>query len=253
MQDFMSFKGHFAVQTIDKNNQIIDQWEENNLIMEVARTTMSKILAKINSGNTINKIVLGTEGHIGGSIVNPKTSSEGFVKERNRLFSESVDIGDNETIDLMLNDLVKYTGNTNSTGTTGNWYTYIGPDSNGVSTNTINFGDTALWTDLGTDQPYTYEVSFDLPELNDADATNVAEDDTNAGSSVHILQADSSVTFTIDVVQDAANSGGGAGVGTSVFTEAALYSEDDIFAMKTFAAKIKDNTVLLRIIWTITF
>ena len=253
MKDFMNFKGHFTIQTIDVNNNVTDEYVENNMIMEVARTTMSKILAQINGGNTINRIVLGTEGHIGGSIVSPKTSTEGFVKERNRLFSESVDITDGALIDLMLNDTVKYVGTSNSTGTTDNWYTYIGPDVNDVNSSTINFGDTGLWVDLGTDQPYTYEMTFSLPQTNDDVVTVISETDSGAGSSGHILQSDTSVTFTFDFVPAAGNSGGGAGAGTSVFTEAALYSDDDIFAMKTFKAKIKDDTVLLRIIWSITF
>lgn len=252
MNDLMQFKGHFTIQSIDKNGQVIDEWAENNMIMESARTTMAKILAKLNSGVTIDKIVLGTEGHIGSSITTPKTSTEGFVNTRNRLFSEELVVGDNESITLQQNDIIQYTGTANATGTTGNFYTYIGPGAT-INTSTVNFGDTAIWTDLGTEEPYTYSIEFTMPETNDADATNIIEDDISSGSSVHILQSGTSVTFTTNIVPAAANDGGGAGAGTSVFTEAALYSGDEIFAMKTFKAKIKDSSVLLRIIWTITF
>lgn len=252
MKDLMKFKGHFAIQTIDADNQVIDQWEDNNMIMEVARTTMSKILSQINGGITINKLILGTNGHVGSSITIPKTSNEGFVSDRDRLFSEELEIDDNESVPLHLNDIVKYVGSASATGITNHFYRYVAPAAT-ISTNTTNFEDTAIWENLDEDEPYTYEIEFTLPETNDANATNIIEDDISSGSTVHILQEGTSVTFTTNIVPAAANSGGGAGAGTSVFTEAALYSGDDIFAMKVFKAKIKDSTVLLRIIWTITF
>lgn len=252
MNEFMNFKGHFTIQAIDKDNNIIDQWQDDNMIMGSARETMSKILSQINSGITINKIVLGTEGHIGSSITIPKTSTEGFVQERTRLFSEELEIDDNESIGLLLNDVVKYIGSDNSYGTTNNFYKYIGPSVT-INTSTTNFGDTAIWEDLGTEEPYTYGIEFTLPGTNNADATNIIEDDISSGSSVHVLQEDTSVSFTFNIVPAAANGGGGAGEGTSVFTEAALYSDDNIFAMKTFKAKIKDSAVLLKIVWQITF
>jgi len=41
--------------------------------------------------------------------------------------------------------------------------------------------------------------------------------------------------------------------GTIPYTECAMYAGTDIFSMRTFPAKIKDNTVILRVTWSITF
>lgn len=246
----MKFKGHFKIQAINVNDEIIDQWEDDNMIMEPARSAMSRILAQVNAGQTISKIVLGSEGHVTGSLTVPKTATEGYVKERARLFSETVDASDGVVNDLMLNDIIKYIGSTNSSGTTGNYYKYIGAGISGINTDTINFADTGTWENFGATAPYTYSIGFDLAQTNDANATNIDEDDTGAGSGVHVIQSGSSVTFTTSIANIAGNLGD---VDTSIFTEAALYSGSDIFAMKTFKAKIKDSTVLLRITWTITF
>jgi hypothetical protein len=95
----------------------------------------------------------------------------------------------------------------------------------------------------------TEVVSFcELPGGTEASA--IDEDDVDSGSTVKVLQTDTSVVFTIDIATAAGNSQNDT---TSVFTEAALYANGRIFSMKTFKAKVKDSTVLLRIVWTITF
>ena len=37
------------------------------------------------------------------------------------------------------------------------------------------------------------------------------------------------------------------------YTEAALYAGDNIFSMKTFPARVKEDTVKLEITWSIVF
>jgi hypothetical protein len=310
MIDNVYFKGYFTVQSIDKQtNAIIDEYVDNNMIMEAARTSMSKIFAKISSQKSVSKLVLGTYGHAFGStiaenIVTPKSSEQGFVKERNRLFSQYVEVNDsNISMSIKENDLIMYKGTTNSTGVTNGFYIWKGADSSAVNIHTTNFQNATVWQSMGTNKPFTYTLEFDLPgttmtapvnnlkeygliEYTDWNvSTNYLQDAYvlysgvyyislsssgnigkepgvtanwqnywtqidffDSGSTATVGQSGSSVTFTFDINSAAGNNGGNV-----VYTEAALYTGSDIFAMKTFKAKVKDDSVLLRIIWTITF
>lgn len=93
---------------------------------------------------------------------------------------------------------------------------------------------------------YTYPISFTNNAAADADGTVDSEPDS--GSTVHRLQTGSQTTWTFTIPLVAANNGAAV-----IYTEAALYAGTKIFSMKTFAGKIKDNTVTLRVIWKIIF
>jgi hypothetical protein len=254
MEDTLNFKGHFKIQAIDLNGNILDQWQDDNMIMELARTSMSEMFANLNSSTFINKIVLGTLGHVGDSILVPKGKDEGFVKERTRLFSETptTNISIGQTLPIIRKNDVIYVNATANEAK--GYYRFKSSDIQNYVVNDIVINDTTLWEFLGTTKPYTYSITFTLPGTNDApggtDVTNLIEGDANAGSAVKVLQSGTSVTFTFDIATGAGNKQNDT---TSVFTEAALYANDRIFAMKTFKAKVKDSTVLLRIVWTITF
>jgi hypothetical protein len=309
MEDYVNFKGHFTVQTINQYGDIVDEYVENNMIMEVARTSMAKIFAQLTGQDSISKIVLGTYGHnftgadTTTNIIFPKTSEQGFVKERDRLFSEPLDVGDGDiAIDIKENDLVKYIGTINGTATTNAFYIWAGEDAEAINIATTDFGDSNLWKPMGTTEPYTYTISFGLPGTTSGNLTDIKEygrieysdwdaatdylqdayvlydgvyyislsssgnqgieptvtagwesfweviDFFDSGSTGSMTLSDSSVSFTFDINTTAANDEDNV-----IYTEAALYTGADIFAMKTFKAKIKDSSVLLRIIWTITF
>lgn len=250
MKDLLKFKGHFKIKAIDANNNVIDEWEEDNLIMEGARTSMSEIFANLGSDKFMNKFSLGTLGHVSGSEITPKTANEGFVKERDRMFSESVDAIDGTFITVLMNSVIKYTGTANVTGTTNNYYQNTSGATIASNVNDINFA--SGWTNLGAVAPYTYPINFTIPGSNaDPDgtlATGITEPDS--GSEVRVLQSGSSVTFKIKIATTAANTQSGT---SSYFTEAALYAAGRIFAMKTFSVKSKDASVLLVVDWTINF
>lgn len=255
MTDLINFKGHFTIQAIDADGHVTDEWSDNNMIMESARTTMSKIFANIVSGTTpfVDTIKLGTLGHVYGNVITPKGTSDGFIKTRDRMFSESIDVADGAVINLKKNDCIRYTGSVNTTGTSNNYYIYTGEGINDLSVSTdADFTDTNIWFDFGVTAPYNYEIGFTIPGVvaGPVDPATITETDSGAGSTVEVEQSDSSVTFTFNIAQPAANDTNG---GVSVLTEAALYANNDIFAMKTFKAKVKDDTVVLKIIWTITF
>lgn len=253
MKDFMNFTGHFKIQALDNNQNVVDEWEDNNLIMESARESMAEIFSSVNN-SSVSKIVLGTKGHQGTDTVSPKTASEGFIKDRDRLFSQPKSISDQQAV-LLKNDMIKYVGSVNTTATYNNYYIYIGAGDT-INLATTDFSDQTIWEYYGSDAPYIYTIEFDLPEENNTSADNIKEyeyelvpsEPTSLGSNVSIAQTGTSTTFTVDIPTNVANY-----TEFGVFTEAALYANDRIFSMKTFRAKIKDNSVQLRILWTISF
>lgn len=180
---YKPIKGHFKILALDKYNNIIDEYIQDNLIMDTARVIMADLLTTASSDG-INKLVLGTEGTKTGDILSPKDASDGFVSSRTELFSEE------------------------SAGT-------------------------------------FYELAF-TPGTVPGLATGVT--DSSLGNTVNISTSGTNAIYTFEVGVDAANFGG-----STVYTEAALYSGTRIFSMKTFGAKLKDSSVKLRIIWTITF
>ena len=179
--------GHIIVECLDAQSNVLDRYEEHNLIMDKARTAISELACGLTgtAGKPINKFVLGTEGHKSGDYLTPKTSTEGFISSRTMLFSE----------------------------------------------------DSAS---------YEYPIVFTNPGTATGSCTIVSE--PNSGSTIDLVHANNNVEYTIEIPATAANS-----TGIVVYTEAALYAGTNIFSMKCFPAKIKDNTVALRIIWKILF
>jgi len=255
MKDKVNFKGHFKIQAIDKDNKVVDEWSDDNMIMEGARATMSEIFSNLNSNTFVNYLKIGSLGHVGDNIILPKDANNGFVKERDRMFSEFETVSDGYTVQtLRLNDIVKYTGN-------DNYYRYIGSETTQYQiTNEAVFDDTA-WVLHSEEVPYVYQLNFDIPGTNvsaEGDNATINEEIdsfgntfVSSGSEVKVAQSGSTVTFTFDIATSAGNEQQN-GL-TSIFTEASLWANDRIFAMKTFKAKVKDSTVLLRIVWSITF
>lgn len=93
---------------------------------------------------------------------------------------------------------------------------------------------------------YTYPIAFTNPGTSTGSCVVTSEPDS--GSTVDLTLVNSTVTYTIVIPELSANN-----LGTVAFTEAALYCGSDIFSMKCFPAKIKDNTTSIRVIWSIIF
>lgn len=177
--------GHIIVECLDKLGNVVDKFENHNLIMETARISVSSNACDIALSEPLNKFVLGTNGHISGDYLTPKTEVEGFISSRTELFSEELN----------------------------------------------NF---------------TYPITFTNPGVPVGACTITSELDT--GTTIALTYANNDVKYTIEIPEGAAN-----GTGVAVYTEAALYAGSSIFSMKCFPGKIKDNTVSLRVIWTIKF
>jgi len=260
MQDMISFQGHFKIESLDSQKNILDVYEDNNMIMVDARTTMSELFANLATNTFINRFALGTMGHVETNQLAPKTEVEGYYNTRDRMFCESgstpgapVSATTNDVIPVLrLNDVyyIEATVPTNN-----GYYRYLHPDTTNYTLSDALILDPLEWESLGATAPYLYNITFDLPgtnidQVNGDTALNIVEDDAGSGSTVTVYQSGTSVTFYFEVVPAAANL---QDLTTSVFTEAALYSNGRIFSLKTFKSKIKDSTVSLRITWTITF
>lgn len=257
MKDFTlpPVEGHFHLECLDKDENVIDVFDDHNMIMTSARQSMSEIFAKLDTSTWANKFIMGNLGNITGNILKAKTESEGFVKARTSLFSEVPDViyksGDLiET--LMLGDIIKYNMDG---GLTDNYKLYEYKNetsSNVVLSNSLiesNFGEVST-------TPYTYAIEFKLPGHSMTSEENCISDEKSTDQ-VYVSTKDTSVIFNFVIDTENANNGQhnveDYDTPTSIFNEAAIYVNGRIFCMKCFPSKFKDLTVKLKIIWTITF
>jgi len=259
-----NFKGHFKIEMLDKNRQVIDVYEDPNLIMTLARTTMSEIFTNLNTG-FVNKFVIGTNGHIGTNLLTPKTANENFVDTRTTLFSTPITTPASPTV--LTNTIAQiYEGDIYyvSNATVPGYYEYVGAPATNLQVTQTALDNAALFVIFTpsnpTMTPYQYAINFTIPGTNNNITTGdpaliVSESDSTGtlaptGSIVNVLHSGTSTTFNIELSNTAGN---GQNLTNSAFTEAALFSGNNIFSMKTFVGKIKDNTTTLRVAWTITF
>ena len=204
LNDKINFIGEFSIQQLDKNGNVIDEYKEKNLIMDLARNNMAELVGGVSTGSVgdpINRIVIGTRGHSGSDILSPiPVGSSGFDSTRTKLFSEEDPAAINYKIDF---------------------------DASGGLDVTVH--PTGVRR-LGT-----------VNQATTGETTNT----------VRRVVSDTTVTYTITIPAENANSRGANPV--VVYTEAALYAGDDIFSMKTFTGRVKENTVQFVINWSIIF
>ena len=205
LADTINFEGHFTIQQLDEHDNVIDQWEDKNLIMDAARENMAELIAGLSNGKVINRFVIGTWGHVGSDILEPKqvggTYPEGnFDTTRNLLYSVE-------------NDQV-----------TSPWWW-------------VDFTPNALGGAATIDSVF-----------NKANGG-----DTTADVAVDIQVSGKETTYTVTVPTSSANNVTGDPI---AYTEAGLMSiggTDDLFSMKCFPARVKEDTVKLKIVWKIIF
>lgn len=110
-----------------------------------------------------------------------------------------------------------------------------------------------------TSDTYRYSVEFTPSGVVGVPSTVTSEYDSVGG--VQVADSTASidydplnanvVTFVFDIPRENAN--GPLGEVAFAYSEAGLYSGANLIAMKVFPQKIKENTVLLRIKWSIIF
>lgn len=89
LNDKVQFIGEFSIKSIYADGTF-DEYVEKNLIMDTARSNMAQLIGGVTSvGLPINKIVLGTQGHIGTDILAFKpVGTNGFDSTRTNIFAE---------------------------------------------------------------------------------------------------------------------------------------------------------------------
>ena len=250
---FKDLKGHLKIERLDKNDNIIDvPVDEHNLICSNARISMAEIFANLDGIKFAHRFMLGTQGHKENNVYLPKDSLDGFVKERDRMFSQpSFETWSNGDMmeTLLKNDIVSIMSPTNVI----EYWRYNGENQTNyiLDYNTIS----QQWTKFDT-LPYTVSIDFTLPRDN-----NAPEDQPNhEEGSPHVVQAiqkDTSVSFIVTVPMEQGNdqyiNDPEYGIPTSIFTEASLWVNTKIFSLKTFQGITKDDSIKLRATWTIIF
>ena len=203
LNDKIDFYGVFSSKSLDKNNNVIDEYTEKNLIMDTARNNMAQIIGGASVGEPINKFVIGTLGHVGTNILDPKqVGTNGFDSTRTYLFSEEAGSGaKNYSIGFTVSGTL----------------------------------DETLENVEGTMFEGTTQVAQPAEQIN----------------TVRRVISDRTITYTVTIPAAAANDNtNGAAI---AYTEAALYSGDEMFSMKTFPARVKEDTVKFEITWAIIF
>lgn len=254
------FEGYFKVECI-KDGQVIDVFEDHNTIMKSARRSMAEIfLNRKNVDKNVkfaNRFVIGTEGGTTSDYL-PKSEQVGFNKNKLQqcLYSEQpvITVSEGSNADLRKWDIVKYYSK---------YYRYCGEDG------AVLISDANINSDkfIATSKPYNYGVDFSL-ETDTTSNTNLATgtSKTNRCSCTVSLPEDVSpdilnqtvCQFVFIIPKNQANSQHNANdVGfnseISIFTEAGLYVNGRLFSMKTFPAKVKDDTTELKVTWRIIF
>lgn len=260
MIDFTSpvLEGHFHLECLDKNDNIIDVFDDHNMIMTSARKSMAEIFCKLDESTYANKFVIGNFGCKEGQILNAKDDTDGFTKARTSLFSEIDDVIYHA--DLVMNTLLNgtYFKYNFDLGTTNNYtlYKYTGSDRTDL---TLSDSFIQSYCTEVTDTPNVYTVNFTLPGHSMESSENCAVTASGATGvdEARVSQTDTSATFTFVISTDNANgdqvNANDYDTPTSLFNEAAIYVNGRIFCMKCFPTKTKDLTVKLRVTWTITF
>lgn len=213
LNEKVDFYGVFSVKSLDKDNNVIEEYTEKNLIMDNARKNMAELIAGVSTTSSpINRFVLGTAGHIGSDILNPKVVGgvEGFESGLNSLFSEA-------------NNGFNYSITFEPSG---------GDDVEDSAAIGSRFVGTGADNIPGTDPATNEESNFNTVRRQ--------------------VIAPSTVTYTITIPATNANPTDPAQTSIA-YTEAALYAGDDIFSMKTFPARVKEETVTFEITWSIIF
>lgn len=182
-------KGKFSLLLVDENNNIVDKYEDNNLIVDTSKLQMAQILGKLTTNTHINNIRLGNQGVKPGTLT-PKDYTDGFTPARTKLFTE---------------------------------------DGSGS----------------------VYKIQFTPTGTNGTDATITYEDTpgTITPSTINIVNLSNTIKYIITIPRD----NGNTTAGTYQYSEAGLYLDNVLFAMKVFPTRVKTNALKMIINWTIIF
>lgn len=203
LKDTTTFKGIFSIKTIYADGTF-DEYTDRNLIMDLARSDMARLVGGVNTGTIgapIDKFVIGSLGHKNDDILDYINVGElGFDTTRTKLFSEA-----------------------NTTA-----YNYrITFNATGASDVTVN----------GSGRMYSGNTAGLIDSTQ-----NTIQRIVNQRAVTYIITIPAANANTNDVNDP-----------FLAYTEAALYAKGQIFSMKTFPGRVKEETVSFKISWSIIF
>jgi len=209
--DKIDFYGHFSIKQLDIAGNVLDYYEDKNLIMDTARTNMAEIIGGMTTaGIPINQFRIGTSGHVSTNILDAQEVGE----------TDATKTGGNQIFD------------TTKTG---------------------------LFSEIET-AAINYRIPFDAAAVG-ADVTvsgtgtryeaGTAVGSAETSNTIQRVVAGATVTYTITIIP----ANGNAAVPTTPvpYTEAGLYAGTELFAMKTFPARVKESTTQFVVTWSIIF
>jgi hypothetical protein len=215
LNDKINVRGEFLIKTY-KADGSVEEYAEKNLIMDKARSNMAELVSGWGLGAPMTRFLIGTKGH------NPDTNN----------VLEPIQVGANNFVTTRTNIFSQEQGTF--------YYTLIWDPLNPVDS---NFNTPVSWTETGVLTAYAKGNKYNQTGIEDG-AENVA-------CPLRVEVLDRTIKYTFTIPEIAAN--GDDGQSVVAFTEAALMSGDDIFSMKTFPARVKENTVKFEIVWSIIF
>lgn len=191
-------RGYFKIEVLDAFGNVLDTYEQHNLVMIGARLHFMKLISGgYDTNKVINRLVLGTKGTLNDDDVTPKTEDEGFTSSRTDMFCEA----------------------TNSANKKNTWD----------------------------------EITFDPAGSATSGTAQDVQDGSNNSSSVKIVISEASeepsITYIFNIATDAFN----GNTNYMKYSEAGLWADDTLIAMRTFKSKAKDETETLRITWSLIF
>jgi hypothetical protein len=155
------------------------------------------------------------------------------------------------------NRITKFSlGNKGHNGTDILDYKKVGENNEFISSRTKMFSEDPAYDDENNQENFVYEIKFDSASssatITDSNAQgSIVGSSTSQTCEVKRVVSDRTCTFTITVPDIAGNPPGEGAV--IAYTEASLYAGNKIFSMKTFPARVKEDTVKLVITWAIIF
>ena len=216
-------EGLFKIQCFDINDNLIDEYEDKNLVLNTARNAVAAVIGGT-STTIVDSFYLGTKGHR-------------YVDDGLGGFTEDV-FQPHDSVDT---DPLKPIGN----------QTFTVDKTSMFSNSTVGGIDGAITYKFPFDPTLASNNVFGEKIVTDATVVpavlNTTSTDTVATTISRTL-TDNNLTFVINIPTGAGND-----TNPIPFTEAALYSGSNIFSMKTYQTRVKTNTVKFVITWTITF
>lgn len=215
-KDDIRIKGIFSIKALNSKDEVIDEYTEKNLIMDTARNNMAQLVGGVTTG----------AGDLPGLAIN-----KFVIGTRGHVGTDILDaqeVGEEDT-------------------------------SKPSGERIFDPTRTQLFSEAISGE-INYHVDFDVTggiDVTDSSASGQRYLDTTPDGSAetnNVVRREVSgrtTTYTITIIS--ANGNDSTPTDPIAYTEAALYAGGEIFSMKTFPARVKEDTVKFEITWSIIF